>query len=41
VVFVTVVDPSGGYLCAAAMGDNVTFGRTYATMPAECQGGWD
>ncbi|HET8526165.1 MAG TPA: hypothetical protein VFM81_05950 [Actinomycetota bacterium] len=41
VVFVTVVDPSGGYLCAAAMGDNITFGRTYATMPAECQGGWD
>jgi hypothetical protein len=41
VVFVTVVDPSGGYLCAAAMGDSVTFGRTNATMPAECQGGWD
>ena len=41
VVFVTVVDPDGGYLCAAAMGDNLTFGRTYATMPAECQGGWD
>jgi hypothetical protein len=41
VVFVTVVDPNGGYLCAAAMGDNVTFGRTNATMPAECQGGWD
>jgi hypothetical protein len=41
VVFVTVVEPDGGYLCAAAMGDNVTFGRTNATMPAECQGGWD
>jgi hypothetical protein len=41
VVFVTVVEPNGGYLCAAAMGDNVTFGRTNATMPAECQGGWD
>ena len=41
VVFVTVVEPSGAYLCAAAMGDNITFGRTYATMPAECQGGWD
>jgi hypothetical protein len=37
---VTVVEPDGGYLCAAAMGDNVTFGRTNATMPAECQGGW-
>jgi hypothetical protein len=41
VVLVTVVEPNGGYLCAAAMGDIVTFGRTYATMPAECQGGWD
>jgi len=41
VVLVTVVDPNGGYLCAAAMGDIVTFGRTNATMPAECQGGWD
>lgn len=41
VVFVTVVEPDGGYLCAAAMGDIVTFGRTNATMPAECQGGWD
>ena len=41
VVFVTVVDPNGGDLCAAAMGDIVTFGRTNATMPAECQGGWD
>jgi hypothetical protein len=40
-VFVTVVDPNGGYLCADAMGDIVTFGRTNATMPAECQGGWD
>jgi hypothetical protein len=41
VVVVTVVDPNGGYLCAAAMGDIVTFGRTNATMPADCQGGWD
>jgi hypothetical protein len=41
VVFVTVVDPNAGYLCAAAVGDIVTFGRTNATMPAECQGGWD
>ena len=40
VVFVTVVEPDGGYLCAAAMGDIVTFGRTNATTPAECQGGW-
>jgi hypothetical protein len=41
VVFVTVVEPNGGYLCVAAMSDLVTFGRTNATMPAECQGGWD
>jgi hypothetical protein len=41
VVFVTLVEPNGGYLCAAAMGENITFGRTNATMPAECQGGWD
>ena len=41
VVVVTVVEPNGEYLCAAAMGDIVTFGRTNATMPAECQGGWD
>lgn len=41
VVFVTLVEPDGGYLCAAAMGDIVTFGRTNATTPAECQGGWD
>jgi hypothetical protein len=41
VVFVTLVEPDGGYLCAAAMGDIVTFGRTNATMPAECQGGWE
>jgi hypothetical protein len=40
VVLVTLVEPNGGYLCAAAMGDIVTFGRTNATMPAECQGGW-
>ena len=41
VVLVTLVELNGGYLCAAAMGDIVTFGRTNATMPAECQGGWD
>jgi hypothetical protein len=41
VVFVTLVEPNGGYLCAAAVDDIVTFGRTNATMPAECQGGWD
>jgi hypothetical protein len=41
VVFVTLVEPDGGYLCAAAMGDILTFGRTNATMPADCQGGWD
>jgi hypothetical protein len=41
VVLVTVVEPNGGYLCVAAMGDIVTFGRTNATMPADCQGGWD
>jgi hypothetical protein len=41
VVLVTLVEPNGGYLCAAAMGDIVTFGRTNATMPAECQGGWE
>jgi hypothetical protein len=41
VVLVTVVEPNAGYLCVAAMGDIVTFGRTNATMPAECQGGWD
>ena len=40
VVLVTVVELNGGYLCAAAMSDIVTFGRTNATMPAECQGGW-
>jgi hypothetical protein len=41
VLLVTLVEPNGGYLCAAAMGDIVTFGRTNAPMPAECQGGWD
>ena len=41
VVLVTLVELNGGYLCAAAMGDIVTFGRTNATMPAECQGGWE
>ena len=41
VVLVTVVELNGGYLCAAEMGDTVTMGRTNATTPAECQGGWD
>jgi len=41
VVLVTLVELNGGYLCAAAMGDIVTFGRTNATMPADCQGGWE
>ena len=41
VVLVTVVELNGGYLCAAAMGDIVTFGRTNAAMPADCQGGWE
>ena len=40
VVLVTLVELNGGYLCAAAMGDIVTFGRTNAAMPADCQGGW-
>jgi hypothetical protein len=41
VVLVTLVELNGGYLCAAAMGDIVTFGRTNAAMPADCQGGWE
>jgi hypothetical protein len=41
VVLVTLVEPNGGYLCTAAMGDIVTFGRSNATMPADCQGGWE
>ena len=41
VVLVTMVELNGGYLCAAAMSDIVTFGRTNATMPADCQGGWE
>jgi hypothetical protein len=40
VVLVTVVELNGGYLCAAEMGDAVTMGRTNATTPPECQGGW-
>ncbi len=40
VVLVTMVELNGGYLCAAAMGDVVTLGRTNAAMPADCQGGW-
>ena len=41
VVLVTVVELNGGYLCAAEMGDTVSMGRTNATTPAGCQGGWD
>jgi hypothetical protein len=37
---VTLVEPNGGYLCATAMGDIVTFGRTGATMPPSARG-WE
>lgn len=40
VVLVTVVDGGGGYLCVAASGDALTFGRVNATTPDQCQGGW-
>jgi hypothetical protein len=39
VVLVTI-EQGGDPLCAAAMGDIVTFGRLDTTSPAECQGGW-
>lgn len=39
VVFVTATD-NGGYLCAAANGDAVTFGRVNALAAAQCSGGW-
>ena len=43
-VLVTIVDGldgAGGYLCAAVDRDLVTFGRANATMPSQCQGGWE
>jgi hypothetical protein len=40
VVLVTLVE-RGGYLCAAADGDLVTFGRSSATTPDQCSGGWE
>jgi hypothetical protein len=38
VVFVTTA--AGGYLCAAANGDAITFGRVDALAAAQCSGGW-
>jgi hypothetical protein len=38
VVFVT--GSEGGYLCAAADGEIVAFGRSDAQSPAQCTGGW-
>lgn len=38
-VLVTLVE-GGGYLCAAATADVVSFGRVYALSPEQCQGGW-
>lgn len=40
VVLVTEVEGDGGPMCAAAVGDVVTFGRTNATTPDDCRGGW-
>jgi len=39
VVLVTLVD-RGGYLCAAAAGNLVTFGRSNAAFADQCSGGW-
>lgn len=39
VVMVTATE-GGGYLCAAAQADVVTFGRADALSPAQCSGGW-
>ena len=39
VVLVTLVD-RGGYLCAAAAGNLVTFGRSNAASADQCSGGW-
>lgn len=38
VVFVTGTD--SGYLCAAAQGEIVAFGRSDAQSPSQCTGGW-
>jgi hypothetical protein len=38
VVFVTGTE--NGYLCAAAQGEMVTFGRSDAQGPSQCTGGW-
>jgi hypothetical protein len=38
-VFVTV-STGGAYLCAAATGDVVTFGRVDALAASQCSGGW-
>ncbi len=38
VVFVTGTE--GGYLCAAAQGEIVSFGRSDARSPSRCTGGW-
>lgn len=40
VVLVTAVD-RGGYLCAAADGDLITFGRSNAATADQCSGGWE
>jgi len=39
VVLVTATE-DGAYLCAAAQGDVVSFGRSDARSPAACSGGW-
>jgi hypothetical protein len=41
VVLVTEVDRGGVFLCAAASGDLVTFGRSNASAVDECSGGWE
>jgi hypothetical protein len=38
VVFVTAT--KNGYLCAAAQGEIVAFGRSDAQSPSQCSGGW-
>ncbi len=39
IVLVTATE-GGGYLCAAAESEVVSFGRSDALAPAECAGGW-
>jgi hypothetical protein len=39
VVLVSVTD-SGGFLCAAAASEVLSFGRADASSPAQCAGGW-